>query len=68
MWLIVSLGSDLHGQKHLYSVHRGGKEIGEITASLTDSMQFKTYEVLSNVSFKVLWNHYHRRTTNLVVY
>lgn len=49
-------------------MHRGGKEIGEITASLTESTHTQTYEILSNVSFRVFWKRYHRTTHNLVVY
>lgn len=58
----------MHAQNHRYSVHRGGNEIGEITASLNEQAETKTYEILSSVSFKVLWKRYHRRTSNLVVF
>ena len=65
---VISHMSVLSGQQHRYSVHRGGKEIGEISASLKETMYTKTYQILSDVSFKVLWKKYNRRTSNLVVY
>lgn len=69
VWLFILLGSEICAQKHLYSVHRGGgKEIGEITASLTEYLHTQTYEILSSVSFRILWKRYHRTTNNLVVY
>ncbi len=68
LWLIASLGSELYGQKHHYSVHRGGKEIGAITASLIEVQETQTYEIHSDVRFKVLWKNYHRKTSNLVTY
>jgi len=66
--LISSYHSALYAQEHRYSVHRSGKEIGEISATLTETMHTKTYKILSDVSFKILWRQYHRRTSNLVVY
>ena len=66
--VLVMCTSGLSGQQHQYSVHRGGKEIGEISASLTETTYTKTYEILSDVSFKVLWKKYNRKTSNLVVY
>lgn len=61
-------GTEIYAQNHRYGVHRGGKEIGEVTASLTEYLHTQTYEILSNVSFQVLWKRYHRTTNNLVVY
>ncbi|GJM29126.1 MAG: hypothetical protein DHS20C17_17610 [Cyclobacteriaceae bacterium] len=49
-------------------MHRGGKEIGEISASLEESSYTETYTILSDVSFRILWKQYRRKTSNLVVY
>jgi len=66
--LVLWSASWVYGQEHTYTVHRGGKEIGIITASLTKSLHTQTYEILSDVTFKILWKSYHRKTSNLVVY
>lgn len=56
------------GQHKAFSVSLGGKEIGEITASLTASGKTETYKVKSDVKFKALWKSYHRETNHFVVY
>ena len=65
--ILISVGR-LYSQKHTYTVHRAGKAIGEVTTSLSESDHTKTYKIISDVNFKVLWRRYNRRTSNLVVY
>ena len=67
LWFLINPGQ-LCAQKSTYAVRFAGMEIGEISTSLTESEHIQTYEVISDVSFKVLWKKYNRRTINLVTY
>lgn len=58
----------VYAQQHTYSIRAAGKEIGEITTSLTKSGDIDTYEVVSEVNFQILWKNYHRKTTNSATY
>ena len=60
--------SQLCAQKGAYAVRLAGIEIGEITTSLIESEHTQTYEIISDVSFKILWKRYNRKTINLVTY
>jgi len=51
-----------------FSIHLGGKEIGEVHAHLVKSDTIRRYEVISDVNFKVLWKEYNRQTSNTVIY
>ena len=66
--LFFSIPSHIWAQQGIYAVRVAGIEIGEITTSLTESEQIQTYEILSDVSFKILWKRYNRKTINLVTY
>ena len=66
--IIFCLPFHVSAQKVIYGVHMGGKEIGQITASLTKTDTTQTYQVFSDVKFKVLWKNYHRTTTHHVIY
>lgn len=67
--LILSIiSSNLLAQEYAYAIRMGGKDIGEITASRTETQSTETYKVLSNVDFKVLWKKYNRKTDNFVIY
>ena len=68
VFFLLIFGSGLYAQTHWYTIHRGGKQIGEISASLVESEHTETYEILSDVTFKVLWKSYNRKTSHLVVY
>ena len=68
LWWCLFWSFQFYGQKHHFSVHRGGKEIGEITATLKESLNTKTYKIQSDVSFHVLWKRYRRKTSNTVTY
>ncbi|MEO1054194.1 MAG: DUF6134 family protein [Bacteroidota bacterium] len=70
VWLLIIFVSiqKVDAQTNSYSISHGGKEIGEITASLLQHGTKRTYEVKSNVDFKVLWKNYNRKTSNFVVF
>ena len=55
-------------QEVKFSIHLAGKEIGNVHARLVKSDNTHTYEVFSDVNFKVLWKEYNRKTNNQVVY
>ncbi len=55
-------------QKSTYSITAAGKEIGQISTLLVKSGNTETYKVVSEVNFKVLWNHYNRKTDNLAIF
>ena len=57
-----------YGQKHHFKVHKGGKEIGEVTATLKKSLNTQIYKIQSDVSFRILWKHYRRKTNSTVTY
>ncbi|HNP17232.1 MAG TPA: hypothetical protein PKL31_02255 [Fulvivirga sp.] len=56
------------GQKSTYTITAAGKEIGHISTVLVKSGNTETYKVVSEVNFKVLWNHYNRKTDNLAIF
>ena len=58
----------LLAQTHRFAVHLAGKEIGTVTASLTETNTTQTYQIHSDVTFKVLWKSYNRITSNRVTY
>ena len=68
LWLCLFCSFHLYGQKHHFSVHKGGKEIGEITATLKEFQNTQTYKIQSDVSFQVLWKRYRRKTNSTVTY
>jgi len=55
-------------QELYYTVDMRGKEIGKIKAIITQTPNSKTFTVLSEVNFKVLWKKYQRISNNYVVY
>ncbi len=55
-------------QEVKFSIQHSGKEIGQVRASLIKTGDTHTYEVISNVDFRVLWKDYNRKTSNKVVY
>lgn len=59
---------NMFAQRVVYDVRLAGKDIGEITVSLDKNGKQETYEVKSDVKFKVLWNKYHRLTNNFVLF
>jgi len=65
--LLINSGK-LYAQTHTFGIHAAGKEIGKITASLTEHENKQSYEIVSDVNFKVLWRKYNRTTSNLAIY
>ncbi len=68
--VLFSIGTaQLSGQSSMYVVTRSnGKEIGTVTTSAKQAGEQWTYNVHSDVNFKVLWKEYHRQTSNNVQY
>lgn len=67
LFVTIGLGK-LYAQKHTYSIHVAGKEIGEVTASLTESGHTQTYEIISDATLKIFWKRYNRKTSSFVIY
>ena len=44
------------------------KKLVKLPPHLQNPLHTQTYKILSKVSFRILWKHYHRRTNNLVIY
>ncbi len=68
LWLCIFWSFQSYGQNHHFSVHKGGREIGQITATLKESQNTQTYKIQSDVSFRILWKNYRRKTSNTVTY
>jgi hypothetical protein len=58
----------LYAQKSTYIISAAGKKIGKINTSLVKLGDTETYEVVSEVDFKVLWTSYNRKTENVAVF
>ncbi|QSE96462.1 DUF6134 family protein [Fulvivirga lutea] len=56
------------GQKYNYSIHLAGGKIGGINATLTEENGVQYYEIESDVTFKVLFKKYNRRTIHKVTF
>ncbi|MTI39160.1 DUF6134 family protein [Fulvivirga lutimaris] len=64
----VNFNQDAKAQQHSYTINLRGDKIGEISATKTEDAGMTSYLVVSDVTFKVLWKSYNRKTEhNLII-
>lgn len=66
--LKINSANDASAQQHSYIINLRGDKIGEISATKTVENGKTSYLVISDVTFKVLWKSYNRKTEhNLLI-
>ena len=64
----VNFTQDASAQQHTYTINLRGDKIGEISATKVEDAGVISYLVISDVTFKVLWKSYNRKTEhNLLI-
>lgn len=64
----LSTGHEILAQQHSYTIILRGDKIGEISATKIETENQTSYLVISDVTFKVLWKSYNRKTEhNLII-
>ncbi len=66
--LLLYCSSTSLAQESVFEIHLAGKSIGGINAKLDSNAGVQTYDIVSEVNFKVLWKKYNRKTKNFIRY
>ncbi|MEQ8925046.1 MAG: DUF6134 family protein [Fulvivirga sp.] len=66
--VLICCTKNSKGQEYNYSIHLAGGKIGGINATLTEENGVQYYEIESDVTFKVLFKKYNRKTIHRVKY
>ncbi len=67
-FILCSLSHSNYGQELTYTINLRGGKIGEVNATRKVQSGKEIYEVISDVTFKVLWKSYNRVTENYLTF